>query len=274
MYKKEEYLSITDMAKLRNVTTETLRHYDRIGLLQPDFVNEHNVRYYSVLKYEKLGTIKELKQLGMSLSEIKAYFENRNYQSSRELLEKQNQLIQNQIKSLTYLQEKINSKLSLMDSLEGNVKTGEPYIKILPKRYYIPTENKVENEIELAYEAMKLEQKIYEKEEYLPIYATARYAGIFSLEERNEKSVQVIMFTENLAGMRDTRVLPGGKFLCVQKRGSFWERKECIRLLYQVIRDREYKILKPIVIENVLVDYTITDREEERLFEFQIPIYE
>lgn len=136
MYKKEEYLSITDMAKLRNVTTETLRHY-------------------SVLKYEKLGTIKELKQLGMSLSEIKAYFENRNYQSSRELLEKQNTLIQNQIKSLTYLQEKINSKLSLMDSLEGNVRTGEPYIKILPKRYYIPTENKVENEIELAYEAMK-----------------------------------------------------------------------------------------------------------------------
>jgi len=96
----------------------------------------------------------------------------------------------------------------------------------------------------------------------------------FSLEERNEKSVQVIMFTENLAGMRDTRVLPGGRFLCVQKRGSFWERKECIRLLYQVIRDREYKILKPVVIENVLVDYTITDREEERLFEFQIPIYE
>ena len=31
--KREEYLSITEMAKLRNVTTETLRHYDRIGLI-------------------------------------------------------------------------------------------------------------------------------------------------------------------------------------------------------------------------------------------------
>lgn len=273
MYGKEEYLSITEMAKLRNVTTETLRHYDRIGLLPPDYINEYHVRYYSVLKYEKLGTIKELKQLGMSLSEIKAYFENRNYQSSRELLEKQNKLIQNQMKSLMCLQEKINSKISFMDSLEGNIKTGEPYVKILPQRYYIASEHKVENEIELAYEAMRLEQKIYEKEEYLPIYATARYGGIFSLEERNEKAVRVIVFIENLPETGDAIVLPEGKFLCVQMRGSFWKRKESIRLLYQVIRDENYKILKPMVIENVLVDYTITDIEEERLFEFQIPIY-
>lgn len=262
------------MAKLRNVTTETLRHYDRIGLLPPDFINEYNVRYYSVLKYEKLGTIKELKQLGMSLGEIKAYFENRNYQSSRELLEKQNRLIQNQMKSLLCLQEKINSKISFMDSLEGNVKIGEPYTKILPQRYYIASESKVENEIELAYEAMQLERKIYESEKYLPIYATARYGGIFSLEERNKRAVRVIMFVEDSPELKDTIALPAGKFLCVQMRGSFWEREESIRLLYQVIKEENYKIIKPIIIENVLVDYTITDIEEERLFEFQIPIYE
>lgn len=272
MNKKEEYLSITDMAKLRNVTTETLRHYDRIGLLTPDFINEYNVRYYSVLKYEKLGTIKELKQLGMSLKEIKTYFENRNYETSKELLETQNKLIQNQLKSLLYLQEKINSKIQFMDALEGKIKIAEPYVKILPTRYYISSKNKVENEVELAYEAMQLEKRIYEKEEYLPIYATARYGGIFSLEERNKKSVQVIMFIENVTRMAEVKTLPEGKFLCVQMKGSFWERQEGIRLLYQAIKAENYKILNPIVIENVLVDYTITDIEEERIFEFQIPI--
>ena len=165
--------------KLRNVTTETLRHYDRIGLLPPDYINEHNVRFYSVLKYEKLGTIKELKQLGMSLSEIKAYFENRNYQSSRELLQRQNGLVRNKMKSLIYLQQKIESKICFMDSLEDCIKIGKPYIKILPKRYYISSESKVGNEIELAYEAMQLERKVYENERCLPIYATARYGGIF-----------------------------------------------------------------------------------------------
>ncbi|MEH7531769.1 MerR family DNA-binding transcriptional regulator, partial [Priestia megaterium] len=47
------------MAKLRGVTTETLRHYDRIGLFKPFYVDENTgYRYYSIFQYEVLGTIK------------------------------------------------------------------------------------------------------------------------------------------------------------------------------------------------------------------------
>lgn len=46
----ESYISITEMARLRNITTETLRHYDRIGLLKPDYLDKNHVRYYSVYK--------------------------------------------------------------------------------------------------------------------------------------------------------------------------------------------------------------------------------
>ena len=35
----ENIISITEMAKLRNISTETLRHYDRIGLLKPVYVD-------------------------------------------------------------------------------------------------------------------------------------------------------------------------------------------------------------------------------------------
>ena len=34
-YRLKDKLSIGEFAKLRNVTTETLRHYDRIDLLKP-----------------------------------------------------------------------------------------------------------------------------------------------------------------------------------------------------------------------------------------------
>ena len=60
----QDIISITEMAKLRKITTETLRHYDRIGLLAPAYTG---YRYYSITQYEKLGTIRELKNLGMSL---------------------------------------------------------------------------------------------------------------------------------------------------------------------------------------------------------------
>ena len=68
---KENLLSITELAKLRQVTSETLRYYDRIGLITPDYVDpQTRYRYYSIRQYEKLGTIKELRQLGMSIHDI------------------------------------------------------------------------------------------------------------------------------------------------------------------------------------------------------------
>lgn len=47
-------LSISELAKLKNITTETLRHYDRIGLLKPDYVTESGRRMYSIRQYERL----------------------------------------------------------------------------------------------------------------------------------------------------------------------------------------------------------------------------
>ncbi|HFI0151491.1 TPA: MerR family DNA-binding transcriptional regulator [Streptococcus suis] len=53
-------LPINQFAKKSGVTSETLRHYDRIGLLKPYSQNESGVRFYHVEQYEKLSTIKEL----------------------------------------------------------------------------------------------------------------------------------------------------------------------------------------------------------------------
>lgn len=70
-------LSISELAKLKNITSETLRHYDRIDLLKPDYVTKSGRRMYSIRQYEKLGTILELRAIGMSLHEIQEYFNNR-----------------------------------------------------------------------------------------------------------------------------------------------------------------------------------------------------
>ena len=73
-------LSISEFAKLKNITTETLRHYDRIGLLKPAYVTKSGRRMYSIRQYERLGTILELRAIGMTLNEIQEYFDNRNLQ--------------------------------------------------------------------------------------------------------------------------------------------------------------------------------------------------
>ncbi len=64
-------------SKINHITTKTLRHYDEIGLLKPKHVDYiTNYRYYTNDQLPKLHQILALKQLGMSLNEIKEIIEN------------------------------------------------------------------------------------------------------------------------------------------------------------------------------------------------------
>ncbi|MGL4868061.1 MAG: MerR family transcriptional regulator [Cetobacterium sp.] len=65
--------SIGETAKLTQVTIQTLRHYDKEGLLKPSFVHEEtNYRYYSIDQFQQIDFIKRCKALGFSLEKIKS----------------------------------------------------------------------------------------------------------------------------------------------------------------------------------------------------------
>lgn len=59
-------------SKINHITTKTLRHYDEIGLLKPNHVDYlTGYRYYTSEQLPKIHQILALKQLGLSLNEIK-----------------------------------------------------------------------------------------------------------------------------------------------------------------------------------------------------------
>ena len=69
---KEELLSIGRLSKMANVSTDTLRYYDDIGLLAPAYISaETGYRYYSATQVETIAQILELKAYGFSLCDIK-----------------------------------------------------------------------------------------------------------------------------------------------------------------------------------------------------------
>ena len=64
-------LKIGEFAWLSQVTVETLRHYDRIGLLKPDHLDPFTgYRYYSLDQLARLNRILALKDLGLPLEKI------------------------------------------------------------------------------------------------------------------------------------------------------------------------------------------------------------
>ena len=71
-----DYLSIGEAAKAVHTTSETLRHYDRIGLVKPSKKDEWtNYRYYTQQDLVRLNTVRALQLMGLPLQEIKNVME-------------------------------------------------------------------------------------------------------------------------------------------------------------------------------------------------------
>ncbi|MEU3272726.1 MerR family transcriptional regulator [Saccharomonospora sp. NPDC006951] len=64
--------SIVQVAKLANVTSRTLRHYDEIGLLPPAFTGGNGYRYYEDEQLLLLQRILVLRELGLGLDAVKS----------------------------------------------------------------------------------------------------------------------------------------------------------------------------------------------------------
>lgn len=66
------YWKVGDLAKLMGLTVRTLRFYDQIGLLSPSAATESGHRLYDDEDLSRLYQIISLKELGLSLDEVKA----------------------------------------------------------------------------------------------------------------------------------------------------------------------------------------------------------
>lgn len=78
MKKSSLKLTTAQFAKLHGVNKRTLHYYDEIGLFSPSKKGENRYRYYDILQSIDFEYIRMLKDLNMSMEEIKTYRENPN----------------------------------------------------------------------------------------------------------------------------------------------------------------------------------------------------
>jgi len=271
----KDKISISDFAKLRNITTETLRHYDRIGLFKPNYVDPNTgYRYYSIMQYEKLGTIKELRQLGMGLEEIKKYFENRSVSKSLSiLLNKHNELKQN-IDELQSLEKTISEKILFLKNIVKESKVKEIVIKQLSDRDIITFGKIIKDDLDLSYAVLELENAL---EEIAPIIASNRIGFIISKEDIKSsnfmQSSSAFVFAKGKVKVTQSHIkkIAGGQFACIYYNGKPLNREASVKQVVKFINENGY-VINGDALQIVQIDITVTDSIEEESIEIQIPI--
>ncbi|MEG0770864.1 MAG: MerR family transcriptional regulator [Clostridia bacterium] len=73
MEKEKMLFSIGDFADIHKINKRTLQYYDKINLFSPLYVDKNNYRFYSYMQSATLEMILAMRELDMSIDEIKEY---------------------------------------------------------------------------------------------------------------------------------------------------------------------------------------------------------
>jgi len=271
----KDLLSITKLAKLRKLTSETLRFYDRIGLIKPTYVDpKTNYRYYSIRQYEKLGTIKELRQLGMSVNEIVEYFTDRNFKKSIEILEKHQKQLHQEIEEKMRLDRILSSKMHFLNELTSLPPTNIVFEQMMPERYMITFDEPAGGPHEHAFAIANLEWHLNET---APIIASDR-VGVYADEKLLKKSDDCIpsspfIFVEkNCVHPKLRKVIPEGLYLCMYYRGGKLEEyHDSFEIINEYMKNNNL-FFCGLIFQICKIDVTLTSIPSETLMEIQVPV--
>jgi DNA-binding transcriptional MerR regulator len=271
----EQYISISEMAEMHNLSRQTLIHYDRIGLFKPSYTNHKGYRYYSIRQIPFLREICFLKSIGIDLKVIKAHFENRDVQEISALLAKQNNSIEQQIHYLKKVQINIRQRLKLYNQIGALVpELYQPAIKKFARRQavFVPfaSQNITKQELHIAY--MKA-WKIVTQYDVLPsggFGVIIKEESILGQDHFNGAGVYILVpFFEK--PVENLLILPAGEYVCMLKYGMPYDTQHVVKLIHWV-REQGYSIAGHII-DACLLDTTFYQKEQKTdLCMLQIPV--
>lgn len=267
---KDQFL-IGELAKIFNTTTDTLRHYDKMSLLKPYQSQDNNYRYYDISSMFKLSRILFLKNLDISLKEIKEYMNNKKTDQLLNMLKKKNNDIDQQIQKLTNLKYKINAKLELMEN--ARTKLGKITIETLEERQGIflkTIDAKDSSEVKEIFKRnehyLKISSWLVEGQVYTSLPKEDMDKGIFN---------QFRYFVEISPTKQHTDIhlitLPKSQHVCMTVNGPYTDLVKHYKTLADWIKDNGYEIAGDSIEHNI-VDNDYSDSEDEFITELQIPI--
>lgn len=226
---KKNYFTTGEFAKMAGVNKQTLFYYDQEGIFKPDMVAENGYRCYSYAQFETFTVISMLRDLGVSIKEIKAHMENPSPDALIKLLTSKRSEIDKKIKALewskTYIDNEIQVTKEGRDAVIGQIILQDvPDIYLIQSDYGGPTDN------------MAITEALAKHIEYcssLGIYSACPIGAIIPVSEVTAESYTYSKFyTPAGSGTPGAILDKGGPHLCIyDKEGYKNIHKNCLRIM-------------------------------------------
>lgn len=270
----KQHFTIGEFAKLHDIPESTLRYYDQKGIFQPKKVDFHTqYRYYTIDQFPMIDTIKFLRHLDISLSEIKDYVEHRTPDLALALLESQMQKLLERQKEIELMTAMTKRKVTLIK--EGIKHTpGLVTYKKLPKRliYGRIIDSYISDDIFFMY-INDLEKKL---RSIAPVFVTNKI-GVFVSKEGLFKG-NYLDYSGLFIPLDGINFVPDnssyineGYYACTYHIGDYEKNSHTYESLLEDISSNGFEVTGD-AIEIGIIDYSVTAQEDELVTEYQIPV--
>ncbi|MFU1794014.1 MerR family DNA-binding transcriptional regulator [Paenibacillus azoreducens] len=112
-------LSIGQVSKMYGISLDTLRHYDKIGILKPFVDKTNGYRYYSFELLDLLEHILVGKYLEIPLKEMKNVFQHEDINQYRDLIERQEEIIEEKMNRLERMKKYVHQLKMMMHEISS-----------------------------------------------------------------------------------------------------------------------------------------------------------
>lgn len=262
---KENFFSIGEVAKIKDITIKALRFYDRIGLLKPHHIDpDSKYRYYHISQFVYLDIIRAARMMDISPKDLIPYFKSHDSEGLVSFLDRHKEMIRRKMDALEEIIRGIDEVKKSLHNAETAGKDGKVYFRRLPDRFAVA--------VPFCYD------KPYEDYilDYTELYLAVSRSGLINTYEegllflKNDRgefhSASLLNFVAGVQDGQDCRLIPGGNYVCICYTREKAEQQQM--RLWEYLQKRQLEPLDLIQV-NLLTDLLA---EETSLLELQARI--
>ena len=264
---------IGEVSKLFHVSISILRHYDKIGLLKPEYTDpDTGYRYYSTRQFECLNTIRYLRALDMPLEKISGFLQNRNIDSIHSLLIEQQREVKRRRQELALIEHTIEKRLQqLEDALSSQLDVITLIRNPARRLTAIRRELSPSNYLDLEYSIRELEQSEENSVTFLGKVGLGISEKNLNHHRYRPYDIVFILLDEEDQFNGKTIFLPEETCLSIRFQGGHERAPEYYEKLMSYIEQNHYSVTG-FSKEITMIDYGLTDDVTRFVTEIQIPI--
>lgn len=257
--------STKEVAELFTVSKDTIRHYEKINLINPER-KENNYRVFGNKEIFRLSIIRYFLSLNISLENIGYYLDNQNVKETMVLLKEHKTILEMEYEQISLKLEGINRYVKYLKEIsKSDVKLNKLIINWNEDRYYYKNNEQHFSYTDFIIKLRVLFNKEIDSKEKLNIVYTG---GIVNYESDEIKySGQFIISPLEKA----KNIMESGLYA-----SYFFKRKtikllEVIKIMNFEVQKKGYEIRQPFF-EFYLIDYYETSDDNDYLTEIQVRI--